>query len=47
MYRGVLTDKDKGETIRFKDKSIHKVMAHFSMLIEDCGLEKIQIKIIK
>ena len=47
MYQGVLTDKDKGETIRFRNKSIYEIMTHFSMLIEDCGLEKIQIKIIK
>jgi len=47
MYQGVLTDKDKGETIRFRNKSIFEVMIHFSMLIEDCDLEKVQIKIVK
>jgi hypothetical protein len=47
MYQGVLTDKDKGETIRFRNKSIFEVMTHFSMLIEECDLEKVQIKIVK
>jgi hypothetical protein len=47
MYQGVLTDRDKGETIRFRDKSILEVMTQFSMIIEDCNLEKVQIKIIK
>jgi len=47
MYQGVLTDKNKGETIRFRDKSILEVLTHFSMLIEDCNLEKVQIKIVK
>jgi len=46
MYQGTLTDKDKGETIKFRDKSIFEVMTHFSMLIEDCDLKKIQIKIV-
>ena len=47
MYQGTLTDRDKGETIKFRDKSIFEVMTHFSMLIEDCDLEKVQIKIVK
>tara|TARA_R110000824_G_scaffold361127_4_gene548908 strand:+ start:3131 stop:3295 length:165 start_codon:yes stop_codon:yes gene_type:complete len=47
MYQGTLTDRSKGETVKFRDKSIFEVMTHFSMLIEDCDLEKIQIKIIK
>jgi len=47
MYQGTLTDRDKGETVKFRDKSIFEVMTHFSMLIEDCDLEKIQIKIVK
>ena len=46
MYQGTLTDKDKGETIKFRDKSIFEVMTHFSMLIEDCDLKRIQIKIV-
>jgi hypothetical protein len=47
MYQGTLTDRGKGETIKFRDKSIFEVMTHFSMLIEDCDLEKVQIKIVK
>ena len=47
MYQGTLTDRDKGETIKFRDKSIFEVMTHFSMLIEDCDLEKVQIKIVR
>jgi len=47
MYQGTLTDRDKGGTVKFRDKSIFEVMTHFSMLIEDCDLEKIQIKIVR
>tara|TARA_R110002020_G_scaffold2400_5_gene11115 strand:+ start:3247 stop:3411 length:165 start_codon:yes stop_codon:yes gene_type:complete len=47
MYQGVLTDRNKGETIRFRNKSILEVMTQFSMIIEDCNLEKVKIKIIK
>jgi hypothetical protein len=53
MYQGTLTDmnsrRDNGQplSVKFRDKSIFEVMTHFSMLIEDCDLEKIQIKIIK
>tara|TARA_R110002012_G_scaffold162328_1_gene324568 strand:- start:159 stop:341 length:183 start_codon:yes stop_codon:yes gene_type:complete len=47
MYQGVLTDRNKGKTIRFRNKCILEVMTQFSMIIEDCNLEKVQIKIIK
>ena len=47
MYQGTLTDRDKGGTVKFRDESIFEVMTHFSMLIEDCDLEKIQIKIVR
>ena len=53
MYQGTLTDKnsrrDNGQplSIKFKDKSVFEVLTHFSMLIEDCKLEYIQIKIVK
>ena len=53
MYLGTLTDKnsrrDNGQplSIKFRDKSILEVLTHFSMLIEDCKLEYIQIKIVK
>ena len=53
MYQGTLTDsnsrRDNGQplSIKFRDKSIFEVMTHFSMLIEDCDLEKVQIKIVK
>lgn len=47
MYQGVLTDKSSGESIRFRDKSVFEVMTHFSMLIEDCNLNKVQVKITK
>jgi hypothetical protein len=47
MYQGVLTDKKNGESIRFRDKSVFEVMTHFSMLIEDCNLDRVQIKITK
>ena len=53
MYKGTLTDmaskRENGQpsSIKFRDKSVFEVMTHFSMLIEDCDLEKIQIKIRK
>jgi hypothetical protein len=47
MYQGVLTDRNKGESIKFRDESIYEVLMHFSMLIEDCDLKKVQIKIVK
>tara|TARA_R110002167_G_C12253665_1_gene612249 strand:+ start:257 stop:433 length:177 start_codon:yes stop_codon:yes gene_type:complete len=53
MYQGTLTDKnskrDNGQplSIKFRDKSIFEVLTHFSMLIEDCKLKYIQIKIVK
>jgi len=53
MYQGTLTDKnsrkDNGQplSVKFKNECILEVMTHFSMLIEDCNLEKIQIKISK
>ena len=53
MYQGTLTDKnsrrDNGQplSVKFKNECILEVMTHFSMLIEDCNLKKIQIKIIK
>ena len=53
MYLGTLTDtkarRVNGQplSVKFRDKSIFEVMTHFSMLIEDCDLENIKIKIIK
>jgi len=47
MYQGTLTDRNKKETIIFRDKSVFEVLTHFSMLIEDCDLEKVRIKIVK
>ena len=53
MYQGTLTDmnsrRDNGQpvSVKFRDDCILEVMTHFSMLIEDCNLEKIQIKIVK
>ena len=40
MYQGTLTDRNKKETVIFRDKSVFEVLTHFSMLIEDCDLEK-------
>tara|TARA_R100001244_G_scaffold74991_1_gene59804 strand:- start:439 stop:621 length:183 start_codon:yes stop_codon:yes gene_type:complete len=53
MYLGTLTDistkKANGQpnSIKFRDKSVFEVMTHFSMIIEDCSLEKVKIKITK
>ena len=53
MYQGTLTDmnsrRDNGQpvSVKFRDECILEVMTHFSMLIKDCNLEKIQIKIVK
>jgi hypothetical protein len=47
MYQGVLTDRNKKESIKFRNNSIYEVLMHFSMLIEDCNLKSVQIKIIK
>lgn len=53
MYKGTLTDtndrKDNGQpaSIKFRDESIFEVLTHFSMMIEDCSLKKIKIKIVK
>ena len=53
MYQGTLTDTEtkkvngQPNSIKFRNKSIFEVMTHFSMIIEDCGLEKVQIKITK
>ena len=46
MYEGVLNDRESGQFINFRDKDLFEVMTHFSMLIEDCNIKKIQIKII-
>ena len=53
MYQGTLTDmnsrKDNGQplSIKFRDKSVLEVLTHFSMLIEDCALDEVKIKIIR
>jgi hypothetical protein len=53
MYHGTLTDRnsrrDNGQplSVKFRNDCILEVLTHFSMLIEDCDLEKIQIKIVK
>ena len=52
MYKGTLTDvnsrRDNGQplSIKFRNNSIFEVLTHFSMLIEDCDLREIKIKII-
>ena len=53
MCKGTLTDTNDRKTngqpasIKFRDESILEVMTHFSMLIEDCDLTEIKIKIVK
>ncbi len=53
MYKGTLTDvtekRDNGQpvSIKFSNKSVFEVLTHFSMLIEDCDLKKVKIKILK
>ena len=53
MYLGTLTDtktrKINGQpnSIKFRNKSVFEVMTHFSMMIEDCNLKEIKIKIVK
>ena len=34
-------------SVKFRDKSVFEVLTHFSMLIEDCNLEEITIRIKK
>jgi hypothetical protein len=51
MYQGTLTDmnakKENGQpsSIKFRDESVFEVMTHFSMIIEDCKLTSVKIKI--
>jgi hypothetical protein len=51
MYLGTLTDmnakKENGQpsSIKFRDESVFEVMTHFSMIIEDCKLTSVKIKI--
>ena len=47
LYEGTLTDKINNQTIKFSHKNVYEVLTHFSMIIEDCKLDKTQIKIIK
>ena len=53
MYLGTLTDtqtkRENGQpsSIKFRNESIFEIMTHFSMVIEDCDLKRIRIKIIK
>lgn len=53
MYKGTLTDVDSKKSngqpssIKFRDKSVFEVMTHFSMMIEDCNLKEVKIKIVK
>jgi len=53
MYKGTLTDvtdkRDNGQpvSVKFSNESIFEVMTHFSMLIEDCNLKEVKIKILK
>lgn len=53
MYKGTLTDvnskKGNGQpsSVKFRDKSVFEVLTHFSMMIEDCNLKEIKIKITK
>ena len=51
MYQGTLTDmnakKENGQpsSIKFRDESVFEVMTHFSMMIEDCDLKEVRIRI--
>jgi len=53
MYKGTLTDvnekRDNGQplSIKFSNESVSKVMNYFNMLIEDCDLKEVKIKILK
>jgi len=53
MYLGTLTDmgskKESGQpsSIKFRDESLFEVMTQFSMMIEDCNLKEVKIKIVK
>lgn len=53
MYLGTLTDMDAKKDnnqpsyIKFRNISVFEIMTHFSMLIEDCNLNRIKIKIVK
>ena len=52
-YKGTLTDLNSKQpngqpmSVKFRDKSVFEVLTHFSMLIEDCDLEEITIRIKK
>lgn len=52
-YKGTLTDLNSKQpngqpmSVKFRDKSVFEVLTHFSMLIEDCNLEEISIRIKK
>ena len=52
-YKGTLTDLNSKQpngqpmSVKFRDKSVFEVLTHFSMLIEDCNLEEITIRIKK
>ena len=53
MYLGTLTDitakKVSGQpsSIKFRDESVFEVLTHFSMMIEDCDLKEVRIRIKK
>jgi hypothetical protein len=53
MYLGTLTDtevkRENGQptSIKFRDKSVFEIMTHFSMMIEDCDLKEVKIRIKK
>ena len=53
MYKGTLTDiNDKrcnGQplSVKFSNESVFEVLTHFSMLIEDCDLKEVKIKLLK
>jgi len=52
-YKGTLTDLNSRQSngqpmsIKFRDKSVFEVLTHFSMMIEDCNLDEVTIKIKK
>jgi len=41
--------RDNGQplSVKFRNECILEVMTHFSMLIEDCNLNEVKIKVIK
>tara|TARA_R110002096_G_C14302785_1_gene698650 strand:+ start:187 stop:351 length:165 start_codon:yes stop_codon:yes gene_type:complete len=41
------TKKENGQpsSIKFRDESIFEVLTHFSMMIEDCDLKEVGIRI--